>query len=813
MIRWTRVCVLPLMVLIVGGCELLSVFLPPTTTGSSSTLKRFTSERELVDYFKGQIDQRNSHFEGMNRGDEVAATDGDGANAGGDAVGGPITSESLADSSGAVPEAPPSPAPSEDDSGGFSQTTTQESGVEEADVVKTDGRFLYIVSYGYTNSILRIVDISAPGAMSLVSQIELDGYGRDLYLHDGKIVAVTTGGGYFYPLILESEPRPVDGGATSAGAAEGDVKDGVAAQDIDAELTVDAEPISLIAPIGDEFLYERPYTMVTVIDASTPSSPSVLSKTKFDGSQSASRMIDGVLHMVLANYQNYFFDVLPMLGRPELDLSAVDATTLLPTYTRTNADGSETSGDVVSWDQTYYPEDPDGFGVVTLVSLDVDNDGQFSAVGVVAEPGLIYSSLEAMYLTNTSYDWTGANRTTTNVYKFAYVGRGAEPVATGSVPGRILNQYSMGEHNGRLRVATTIDPTWFFDETGGGIVEESQNNVYVLQEAGESLAVVGRLENIATGESIQSARFMGDRGYLVTFEQIDPFFTLDLSDPASPLIVGELKVPGFSTYLTPIDANHVLAVGQYVPPPETSGGWGVQLSVYDVSDFANPTQSSNVIIGQDGGAYSEALWDPKAFTYFAEEGLVALPVSIYEPYIYEDIFDGDVDDVGGDDVVTSDPLVPPPDEPRPTGEGSAEGEAGVEIIEPYVPQGFDGLVVFRVSGAEGLSELGRISTRFENEGYWYASFTRGIFIDDRVLAVTDIGVRSAPVGDVSNSDEELFFPQPESPFVDEPPVPMDDVVLTDPVADPETPSDDVDAVSSPPSMGGAGTAGSTVIDE
>jgi len=743
-----------LVVVFLPGCDLiLNLIQPPgpVETGSP-VLKAFQSESELSEYFKQQIDQRNSSFTDFSHADLDESAPGQPSLTGGGAL-------DSADS-GAMGNAAPAPAQGEDS---FSGTTVQEEGVDEADVVKTDGSYLYIIDSLNEGSVLRIVQVSPSDQMAVVSETTLQGYGRDLYLDGDKVVAVTTGGGYYFfgfggiaesgvavgnePVAAQTDPATEDNAAGTEPA--------------DAELISADESISIAPPFGGgDFVYQRPHTIVTVIDVTSRSDPVVLSETQFDGTQSATRMIDGVLHMVLANYQDYYYDVMPMLGQPELDITNVDGNTLLPTYTRVNADGTESGGTVVTWRELYHPTDPDGFGVVTLVSLDVDNDAQFTAVGVVAEPGLIYSSLQAMYLTDTNYDWQGNNRTTTDIYKFAYADRGATPVATGSITGRILNQYSMGEHAGNLRVATTIDPTWFFDETTGtgGISSRAQNSVYVLGQSDASLNVVGKIENIATDESIQSARFLGDRGYLVTFLQTDPFFTLDLSDPTNPQLVGELEVPGFSTFLTPMDANHILAVGQYVPPPGESGNWGVQISIFDVTDFVNPVRSSNVIIGADTGAYSEATWDPKAFTYFAERGMVALPVSIYPDYGDIVFLDGGGSS-GSSGTSGGETDAAPPDEP-------------IDIIAPPVPvtQGFDGLFVYEASATGGLAELGRISTRYDEAGYWGSSFTRGVFIGDKVLAVTNLGVREAAVSDVSTVESELYY---GLPYVEEPPVTID----------------------------------------
>jgi hypothetical protein len=459
-----------------------------------------------------------------------------------------------------------------------------------------------------------------------------------------------------------------------------------------------------------------------------------------------------------------------------------------------------TEGPVVSYDNLYRPTDPDGFGVVTIVSLDVHADAEFTSVGVVAAPGLIYSSLNAMYLTDTQYTFDGATRETTDIYKFAYVERGATPTAAGTVPGRVLNQYSMSEFESRLRVATTVGPTWGFF----GPLTQSANNVYVMSQNGDSLQTMGSIENIAPGETIQACRFVGAKGFLVTFEQIDPLFTIDLSDPTNPTLIGELKIPGFSTFLVPIDENHMLAVGQYIPEGGFFG-WGVELSVFDVSDFANPQRTAHVVLGEEGGAYSEALYNPKALTYFREQGLVAIPVSIYNngPIWVFDGAEGGVavdrtgsgggmdagvsqssdgsmgsGDSGMTDVTVAqtEPDAPPPD----SGVG-IEPNDGADIVEP---QGFDGLVVFSVSAEDGFTELGRINTQFTGSGYYWTSFTRGVFIGDDVFAVTDRGVRAAPVADLASTPFEVVFPVDDyPPGVIEAVGVTDPGVATDPAAD------------------------------
>ena len=307
------------------------------------------------------------------------------------------------------------------------------------------------------------------------------------------------------------------------------------------------------------------------------------------------------------------------------------------------------------------------------------------------------------------------------------MGRGAVPVATGSVPGRVLNQFSMDEHAGHLRVATTtVDPREFRFTP--------ENNVFVLAETGGELEIVGSVTNLAPGETIRSARFLGDRGYLVTFEQIDPLFTLDLSDPADPKVIGELKVPGFSTFIVPIDRNHLLTVGQFIPEVAPFFPRGVQLSIFDVTQFDQPRLAALAVLGEGTGASSEALHNPKAFTYFAERGLIALPVSIFD----NPVFFNDFIDVG------------------PVVEGGTGTDTGMAVDEPVavtapeVRGGFDGVVIFSVNVDTGFEELGRISTRFDDAGFFFDSFTRGLFIGDNAFAVTNNGIRGGPLTDLTS---------------------------------------------------------------
>jgi hypothetical protein len=433
----------------------------------------------------------------------------------------------------------------------------------------------------------------------------------------------------------------------------------------------------------------------------------------FDGSLASSRVIDKRLHLVLANYADVFQQVMPGGGRPDT-LTEFALEFFLPGYISAPAKGGQTkTGAVVDWPQVYRPADPDGAGMVTIVTVDSRTPDQFDAVAVVADPGLVYASTSAIYLTDTQYDFSLAVRETTDIYKFALGEGSPDLVAVGSVPGRILNQYAMGEHNGFLRVATTTTDSATMFATGG-----QSNNVFVLEQRGDRLEAAGSIRGLAPGEEIRSVRFLGDKGFMVTFERTDPFFTLDLSDPFNPRTAGELKIPGFSTFLTPIDEDHILAVGEYIPEEGPLFSQGVQVSIIDVSDFDNPVRSDNVIIG-DESTYSEATFDPKAFTYYPERNMVALPISQYS-------FFGFPED---------------------------------DVMDILPRENFHGLYLFEIDTAMRLAEVGRIQTVSPGD-FFAPSFTRGVFIGDDVFAVTDRVVVAAALEDVAGSQIRLELPSP-----------------------------------------------------
>ena len=219
------------------------------------------------------------------------------------------------------------------------------------------------------------------------------------------------------------------------------------------------------------------------------------------------------------------------------------------------------------------------------------------------------------------------NQEGTIIHKFSMNNGKVRYVASGDVPGHLLNQFSMDEFEDHLRVATTVEG-WTGSRT------YLFNNVYVLDDA---MRTVGRIEYIAPDERIYSSRFIGDRLYLVTFKRVDPFFVIDLSDPAKPGILGMLKIPGFSDYLHPYDKNHIIGIGRETAENQWGGvsTLGLKLALFDVSDVNNPAMIDKVEIGV-AGTDSEALRDHKAFLFDRSKNLLVIPVEeVREVSLYE----------------------------------------------------------------------------------------------------------------------------------------------------------------------------------
>ena len=272
-----------------------------------------------------------------------------------------------------------------------------------------------------------------------------------------------------------------------------------------------------------------------------------------------------------------------------------------------------------------------------MLSIDVNNKNKEvnTKSFLLGNTNTMYVSQNNIYLTYTKQDYL--KPLTTNIYiepqektiihRISIKNGDISYAAQGEVPGRILNQFSMDEYNGFFRIATTTGHTW-----NGN----SKNNVYILSQ---NLSRVSKIEDIAPGEQIHSARFMGTKAYLVTFKKVDPFFTIDLSDPYNPKILGELKIPGYSDYLQPYDENHIIGIGKDTVEAleyqkemrNLDFAWyqGIKISLFDVTDFQHPKEITKIVIG-DRGTDSPVLRDHKALLFDREKNLLVIPVTVYE---------------------------------------------------------------------------------------------------------------------------------------------------------------------------------------
>ncbi|MBU3904926.1 MAG: beta-propeller domain-containing protein [Nanoarchaeota archaeon] len=298
------------------------------------------------------------------------------------------------------------------------------------------------------------------------------------------------------------------------------------------------------------------------------------------------------------------------------------------------------------------------------------------------------------------------------IHKISIDEKNIEYMGQGDVPGYILNQFSMDEFNDNFRVATTTGSFWW----GGS---EQVNNVYVLNS---DLEIIGETEDLAPGERIYSARFIGNRAYLVTFRQVDPFYVIDLSEPTNPEVLGYLKIPGFSNYLHPYDENHIIGIGK-----ETVGGndifaWqqGVKISLFDVTDVSNPVQKSKYVIGHRG-TDSIALDEHKAFLFDKEKGFLTIPIWLS--------------------------LVNESEYP----EGIPDWASGKRV--------WNGLYVLDINLEDGIQYRGRITHENETEDYNYYkyqysdSILRSLYMDDVLYTISNRKIKMNNLNSIEEINE------------------------------------------------------------
>ncbi|PKM50854.1 MAG: hypothetical protein CVV02_09045 [Firmicutes bacterium HGW-Firmicutes-7] len=456
----------------------------------------------------------------------------------------------------------------------FSGTNNQVDGVEEGDVIQTDGSYIYKVDQ-YKN--ITIINAN-PNNPQIVSTIKIDGNMNisELFLANGKLIVIANSYGYAFPL-------------------EGEV--------ISNKIAID---VSFPRYRGNDETKVLIYSLVDI------SKPTLEKDYSFDGLYVSGRTIGSSLYFV--TNKNMYYDWYTILE----DNNMVKDEMLLPSYTDYTIDEKVT---LAYKDIRYFPDFTEPSYMITvgieMKNLDIKPDVQ----AYLGTSGTIYVSNTQLFTTITKYDLknTGTNyNTSTQIYQYDLKDGRITASGKGEVQGTIVNQFSMDAYKDYFRITTTTGFTW--DE-----VNPSKNNLYILDS---KMKTVGKIEGLAEGERIYSTRFMGDKVYMVTFKQVDPLFVIDASNPTKPEVLGYLKIPGFSEYLHPVDENHLLGFG-YDTKVEgdrvTTGG--LKLSLFDVTNPLKPIEKQNQIIGNQG-SYSELLWNHKALMYAGNQELMAFPVQL-----------------------------------------------------------------------------------------------------------------------------------------------------------------------------------------
>lgn len=436
--------------------------------------------------------------------------------------------------------ASPAPAASSENATQYSSTNTQVQGIDEADIVKTDGKYIYIAG----NNAVRIVSADK-GKLDDISIIKLpqDKNVSEIFIDENRLILVGTR----YERV-ETQPYIKDPAPNQKPGMD----------------TIKMVPY-----------YSKNYSYIDIYDISTPKTPKFIKGHEMEGNYQSSRKNGSIVYLITNAYA-YNGVIVPNTKDIPSNNKAVP----------------------LSLKDIMIMPDCIASGYVIVSAININSNEKTQVEAITTSGHLTYMNNSALYLAANNYDGTST------ITKFKINGMNIGYAGSGKVPGYILNQFSMDEFEGYFRVATTSN---------------TDNNLYVLDN---SLNICGSVTGLAKGERIYSVRFMGNKGYIVTFRTIDPLFVFDLSNPKNPKVTGELKIPGFSNYLHPVGENLILGIGQdtyEIYKKDSSGNevvigtrqGGIKLSLFDVSDMGKPKEISNYVLG-DSGSYTDVFYDHKA---------------------------------------------------------------------------------------------------------------------------------------------------------------------------------------------------------
>lgn len=576
----------------------------------------------------------------------------------------------------------------------FSGTNNQEDGVDEADFVKTDGYHIYTLN----GNRLHIMGVPNFGELTAQSVTQIEGHPQQI--------------------LLDSKQNRV-----------------VVFSWIDTWSLPAGHPLRELVGYQDEtddtwYWRIKNLSKITVLDITNKAQPQLVREVFYEGWYNTARKVESSIRMSSYSmiepaimygwwriYDQNGQDKDATKAAVNAVINNLELADFIPRiYLRTpNGHFTTNSLSESSCQSFYRPSDSHARGISSIISFDLlGNSPQWDADHVISNWSTFYASTDTLLLAEPAHDWWWYwwyqdDPDQLNIHSFDISVPGqTRYLGSGRVDGQIVDQFSLDEEGDAIRVATTTGMwgRWWLDEDER---EEMENHVWVLEQQGSNFVPVGHLGGIAKGERLMSTRMQGNKGYLVTFKLIDPLFTVDLSDRTNPRLVGELKVPGFSTYLHPIADGKLLSIGV-----DGEERWRTQVSLFDVSDFANPTlQTALPVEAQNSWGWSEALYDHKAFQYWAPKKLLAIPQSTYEYTNYYNY--------------------------------------------RYLSQ----LVLVNVDPTTGLSVRGRIDhSAYYNadpEKYWqYVDIRRSIFMGDYVYAISDKAITSHRVSDLGKTAEQVL---------------------------------------------------------
>ncbi len=482
----------------------------------------------------------------------------------------------------------------------YSTSNVQEAGIDEPHVLKTDGRRMVVAS----ENRVHVVDVTGPAPV-LVATVEIgDHWISNLLLHGDRVLVFASQWDVIVPF---AEP-----GDTAS----------------------EIEPMSSWGPT----------TGIVEIDLSG-ATPRVTRRLDIEGDYIGARLTDGVVRLVTRSRPR----AIPWAVPETADLAAqeratganrdlIASTTVddwLPRFALSNASGTATAGGrLVDCDRVWVPPHYAGPGTLSVTTIDISSDGldgPMDTSSIMSGGSTVYASLDHLYVTTTRWhDWRiepagpgDSAPVETEIHMFDITGRATSTyVGSASVIGTVLNQYSMSEHEGHLRIATTTAPAWQPWRTESGPESESFVTVFAVGAAGPS--EVGQVGGLGIGERIFAVRYLGDIAAVVTFRQVDPLYLLDLSEPAAPAVRGELKITGYSAYLHPLGDNLLLGVGQEA----TEEGFtvGTQVSLFDIADLDRPERIAQWTAP---GGHSQVEFNALAFLHWQPSDLAVLPLNQY----------------------------------------------------------------------------------------------------------------------------------------------------------------------------------------